>query len=313
MSAGCGRRATPRPAIGAAIAAGLVAFAVPHWAAAAEAAALCGRGPLEILLTNDDGYRSAGIRALRTALLAAGHHVTLAAPDYNASGSAMSFNWGPVRVTTDPQDPSVFGISGTPATSVVLAATALYPDGRRPDLVISGINHGSNSGSLLVLSGTVGAALAGTLMLDPPVPGLAVNALRLHADEAADSAANRAQFEAASRHFTRLLDSVRGWYCEAGKVTLARSVLNVNYPARAIPDVRGVVVARQGSATDLQVRFARIDGDQYKAQVSERATDDARDSDNRRLEDGYVTVTPLTGRIGDDASQRRLERRLRGL
>ncbi len=114
-------------------------------------------------------------------------------------------------------------------------------------------------------------------------------------------------------HFARLLESVRGWYCGAGKVTRARSVLNVNYPARAIADVRGVVVARQGSATDLQVRFARTDGDQYKAQVSERATNDARDSDNRRLEDGYVTVTPLTGRIGDDASHRRLERRLRGL
>jgi len=207
----------------------------------------------------------------------------------------------------------VFGIAGTPATSVVLAATALYPQGRRPDLVISGINHGSNSGSLLVLSGTVGAALAGTLLVEPPLPGLAVNALRLRPDEAADSEANRAQFDAVSRHFARLLESLRGWYCEAGIVTRSRSVLNVNYPARALTDLRGVVVARQGSVTDLQVRFARTDGDQYKAQVSERPTDDARDSDNRRLEDGYVTVTPLTGRIGDDSSQRRLERRLRGL
>jgi 5'/3'-nucleotidase len=312
MSAGPGRRSMPRHAAGAAVA-GFLAVVVPQWTAAAEPAGLCGRGPLEILLTNDDGYQSAGIRALRAALLAAGHRVTLAAPDYNASGSAMSFNWGPVRVTSDPQDASVFGIAGTPATSVVLAATALYPDGRRPDLVISGINHGSNSGSLLVLSGTVGAALAGTLLLDPPVPGLAVNALRLRADEAADSPANRAQFESASRHFARLLDSVRGWYCEAGTVTRARSVLNVNYPARALSDVRGVVVARQGSATDLRVSFARTADDNYKAQVTERATDDERDSDNRRLEDGYVTVTPLTGRIGDDESQRMLARRLRDL
>jgi broad specificity polyphosphatase/5'/3'-nucleotidase SurE len=90
-------------------------------------------------------------------------------------------------------------------------------------------------------------------------------------------------------------------------------VLNVNYPARALSDVRGVVVARQGSATDLRVSFARTADDNYKAQVSERATDDERDSDNRRLEDGYVTVTPLTGRIGDDESQRALARRLRDL
>jgi broad specificity polyphosphatase/5'/3'-nucleotidase SurE len=159
----------------------------------------------------------------------------------------------------------------------------------------------------------VGAALAGTLLVDPPVPGFSVNALRLHTDEAADSAPNRAQFDAVSRHFARLLDAARGWYCEAGVVTRTRSVLNINYPAQPIPDVRGVVVARQGSTTDLQVRFARTADDQYKAQVSETAADDARDSDNRRLEDGYVTVTPLNGRLGDDSSQRRLERRLRAL
>ena len=80
----------------------------------------------------------------------------------------MSFDWGPVRVTRDPDDPSAFAVSGSPATAVVLGASALYPTGRRPDLVISGINHGPNKGSLLVLSGTVGAALAGTLLLDPP-------------------------------------------------------------------------------------------------------------------------------------------------
>jgi 5'-nucleotidase len=313
MSAGPGRGSMPSRAGVALIAVGCLAFGLPRWVAAADPAALCGHGPLEILLTNDDGYQAAGIRALRRALLGAGHHVTLAAPDYNASGSAMSFNWGPVRVTRDPQEASVFGIAGTPATSVVLAATALYPAHHRPDLVISGINHGSNTGSLLVISGTVGAALAGTLLLDPPVPGIAVNALRLHGAEAADSASNRAQFEAVSGHFARLLDSLRGWYCKAGTVTRPRSVLNVNYPARAISDVRGVVVARQGSATDLRIVFGKNPDEQYQAQVSARAPDDARDSDNRRLEDGYVTVTPLNGRIGDEGSQRGLERRLRGL
>lgn len=291
-----------------------LACALPAPVHASEPAQLCSRGPLEILLTNDDGYQSVGIRALRRQLLAAGHRVTLAAPDYNASGSAMSFTWGPVRVTRDPSESSVFGVAATPATSVVLAATALYPEGRRPDLVISGINHGSNSGSLLVLSGTVGAALAGTLLLDPPVPGLAVNALRLRAGEAVDSEANRAQYEAVAGHFARLLDAVRDWYCDGGRVQRARSVLNVNYPARAVTELRGVAVARQGSATDLQLTFVPTADGEYQARASERAIDDARDSDNRLLEDGYVTVTPLDGRLGDDdASDDKLERRLRGL
>ena len=77
-------------------------------------------------------------------------------------------------------------MGGSPATAVVLAATALYPAGRRPDLVVSGINHGTNAGSLLALSGTMGAALAATMLLDPPVPGIAVNAERLAAGQAVD-------------------------------------------------------------------------------------------------------------------------------
>ena len=160
----------------------------------AAAAALCGSGPLEILLTNDDGAGATGLQSLRAGLVAAGHRVTVAAPDRNASGSAMGFTWSEVSVTRDPADPQAFAIGGSPATSVVLGATALYADGRRPDLVISGINHGPNSGALLMLSGTLGAALAATLLLDPPVPGVAVSADRLFADQPVDSAANRAQF-----------------------------------------------------------------------------------------------------------------------
>ena len=308
------RRLMPRRGVSAAAAIGSLAVTLLAHPATAAPAAICGNGPLEILLTNDDGHQSTGIRSLRTQLMAAGHRVTLAAPDHNASGSAMSFTWGPVRVTPDPTEPDVFAVAATPATSVVLATTVLYTDGRRPDLVISGINHGSNAGSLLVLSGTIGAALAGTLLLDPPVPGLAVNAMRGRPGEAVDSPANRAQFDAVAGHFTRLLASVRGWYCDGDTVTRSRTVLNVNYPARAVTELRGTVVAGQGSSTDLRVTFKPTAEGQFQAHTLERATSDARESDNQRLEQGYVTVTPLNGRLGDDsASSRRLERRLRGL
>ena len=278
----------------------------------AGVAALCGAGPLDILLTNDDGAGAAGIRALRAQLVGAGHRVTLVAPDHNASGTGMSFTWGPVRVTRDPDDPSVYAISGSPATAVVLAASALYTDGRRPDLVISGINHGPNKGSLLALSGTVGAALAGTLLLDPPVPGFAVNAERLDPAEPADSPANRAQFEAVGGHFARLVGSTRGWFCEDGVVTRNRTVLNVNYPARPVNELRGSVVADQGSATDLRVAFSATGEGEYRAQSKRADVADGRDSDNHWLDLGYVTVTPVSGAIGDDSVPRGdLKRRLR--
>ena len=278
----------------------------------AGVAALCGAGPLDILLTNDDGAGAAGIRALRAQLVGAGHRVTLVAPDHNASGTGMSFTWGPVRVTRDPDDPSVYAISGSPATAVVLGASALYTDGRRPDLVISGINHGPNKGSLLALSGTVGAALAGTLLLDPPVPGFAVNAERLDPAEPADSPANRAQFEAVGGHFARLVGSTRGWFCEDGVVTRNRTVLNVNYPARPVNELRGSVVADQGSATDLRVAFSATGEGEYRAQSKRADVADGRDSDNHWLDLGYVTVTPVSGAIGDDLVPRGdLKRRLR--
>jgi 5'-nucleotidase len=226
----------------------------------------------------------------------------------------MSFNWGPVRVTRDPDDPSVFAVSGSPATAVTLGASALYPAGRRPDLVISGINHGPNKGSLLVLSGTVGAALAGTLLIDPPVPGFAVNAERLVAAEPADSPANRAQLDAVGAHFARLVGETRGWFCEAGRVARNRTVLNVNYPARRVTDLRGTVVARQGGATDLSIKFTASGPDEYRADARRTDATGGRDSDLHWLELGYVTVTPVSGAIdAGSVSDGNLERRLRGL
>lgn len=316
----------PRPAPRAAVAAqhGLFAIALAAapaicGAAAAPAPAsdaLCGEAPLEILLTNDDGADAAGIRALRAGLAAAGHRVTLAAPDYNASGSALSLTWSPVRVTRDPADPAVFAVGGSPATAVVLAATALYPAGRRPDLVVSGINHGPNAGALLMLSGTLGAALAGTLLLDPPVPGIAVSAERLDAGEPADSATNRGHLDAVGHHVARLVAATRGWFCDGGRVVRGRSVLNVNYPARPVAELRGVAVARQAAVADLRVAFTVAADGRYAATTTRGGAADGRDTDRGLLSQGYVTVTPVSGAIADDAAaapRRRLQRRLRDL
>lgn len=277
-------------------------------------AALCGTAPLDILLTNDDGATATGIRALRSQLVAAGHHVTLAAPDRNASGSSMGFTWGAVRVARDPADPAVFSIGASPATAVVLAATALYPPGKRPDLVVSGINHGPNSGALLMLSGTVGAALAGTMLLDPPVPGISVNAERLQPSEPVDSPANRAHYEAVGAHVAELVAATRGWFCDDGRVQRSRTVLNVNYPARAVAKLRGTVLTRQGAASNLRVNFTTAGDGEYHAQTERNDAADGRDSDNDWLDQGYATVTPVSGNLTDETAPRAsLSRRLRRL
>ena len=291
----------------------LGALAPAHGPAAAERApqaALCGDGPLDILLTNDDGFEAAGIRELYAALRDAGHRVILVAPAANASGTSVSFTWGKVHVVRDPSDPSVFGVGGSPATAVVLGATALYPAGRRPDLVISGINDGTNTGSLLALSGTIGAALAGTMLLDPPVPGFAVNAERPTAPGQAQ-ALPRDHLQQVARHLVRMVGTTRGWFCDRGQVTRATTVLNVNYPARSVSAV-SVRIASQGRTTDLKLAFEPSGDEMYEShRQGEPVAPDAADSDNALLAKGYVTVTPIRAELGGrDEPLRDLQHRL---
>jgi 5'-nucleotidase len=276
-----------------------------------ESPAICGSGPLEILLTNDDGYQAPGIRALYDALRGAGHHVRLFAPATNASGSSVSFTWGGVSVVRDPADANIAGVSATPATSVVLGATALYPPGRKPDLVVSGINDGENTGSLLALSGTVGAALAGTVLLDPPVPGIAVNAER-PATNGAQQALPADRLEHISRHVVQLIAATRTWFCDGRTLARPTTVLNLNYPARPMAAMRGVVVARQGRTTDLHLDFESTGDGTYASRRQPQSTaDDYPDSDVSLFAEGYITVTPISAALGTVAAPvRDLERRL---
>lgn len=301
-----------RTAIAFALLGAVCEIAPVHAAERPAAAALCGSGPLEILLTNDDGVDAPGIRALYARLREAGHHVMLVAPATNASGSSSSFTWAPVRVAQDPVDSSVFGVTGTPATAVVLGATALYPAGVHPDLVISGINDGANVGSLLAMSGTIGAALAGTMLLDPPVPGFAVNADR-PASPQAKATLPADLVDQMALHLTKMLATTRGWFCERGQVVHRRVVLNVNYPAMPIAEVRGVRIASQGRSTDLHIRFERADDGTYVTRRSGATSpQDESESDTALLKRGYVTVTPIDAVLQNrDVPARDLQRRFR--
>lgn len=292
-----------------------IALALLLTPAASAHAALCTTAPLEILLTNDDGIAAPGLAMLRDRLRAQGHRVTVAAPDHNASGSSTSMAWRNVRVTRDPADERSFAIAATPATAVVLAASALYPSGTRPDLVISGINDGDNAGTLLAVSGTVGAALAGTILIDPAVPGLAFNAPRLEHGEPVDSTANRAHLAQATDYFVRFVDAARGWFCNGADIARGRTVLNVNYPALPVDQVRGTLVTGQGRITNLQVQYVDDGNGEYSARIKAIPTaGDDTNSDLARLNAGYVSVTPVTANLDDeDASRRALARRLRKL
>jgi len=136
---------------------------------------------MRILLTNDDGIVSPGIRLFANALREAGHRVFAIAPDTNRSGSSHSihFLWEPLKIKEIEKD--TFSCTGTPVDCVITALLGGIPeicisteDGglnmeKAPDLVLSGINAGANLGTDIVYSGTAAAARQGSFFGIPSV------------------------------------------------------------------------------------------------------------------------------------------------
>ena len=122
--------------------------------------------PLRILISNDDGVFADGIRTLAAAAAARGHEVTVVCPDQerSATGHGLTLQ-APIRAERADElfAPGVtaWACSGTPADCMKLALFELVK--QKPDLVLSGINHGPNLGTDVFCSGTVAAAMEGTL------------------------------------------------------------------------------------------------------------------------------------------------------
>lgn len=231
-----------------------------------------------ILVTNDDGIDSAGIHALVQAMRRIGD-VVVVAPDrqQSAVGHALTVA-SPLRATPFHRDGEVFGyaINGTPADCVKLGVSTLLD--RRPDIVVSGINHGSNTSVNAIYSGTVSAATEGTLM---GIPSMAVSLATF--DHSADmSLAADVAYDVASR----LLD-----------LTLpAGTLLNVNVPPVSKADFRGLRVTRQGHNEWKDAYDVRIDpqGRPYYWLTGEFVTvQELEDGDDAVVANGYAAITPI--------------------
>jgi 5'-nucleotidase len=116
---------------------------------------------MRILLTNDDGIGAVGLQALRTSISRLGGEVYVVAPDRNQSATSHSLSLSqPLWV--DELEDRVFSVQGTPTDCVMLAIRYLLK--RKPDIILSGINHGPNLGDDVSYSGTVAAAIEGTML-----------------------------------------------------------------------------------------------------------------------------------------------------
>jgi 5'/3'-nucleotidase len=238
-----------------------------------------------VLLANDDGYASPGLRAMRAALVGTGAKVVVLAPEteQSASSHALSLH-RPMRLRE--VEPDVFALDGTPADCVYVAlhaGTRVLP--RRPDLVVSGINNGMNLGQDAFYSGTIAAAREGALR---GIPALATSAhLSLPLTSVADLS---------TRVALVLLDEAR----KRG-TPLRGTLLSLNVPEKWSGELRAT---RLGARIyDEIVDFRRDPRGREYLWLGGPGVRHERDAgtDTDAYDDGAASVTPLILDMTDPA------------
>ena len=224
-----------------------------------------------ILVTNDDGYRSEGIRALAAALSPLGD-VTIVAPidEASAIGHALTLR-RPLRL--EHFEPGLYGVDGTPTDCVNIAITQVFK--RLPELIVSGINKGWNLGDDVTYSGTVAGAMEGALL---GVQSLAVSLRQTRGDY---------DFTYAARTAAALAEAL------LLRPLPARTFLNVNVPKGQPRGVRVTVQARRNHVTSVAERHDPKGRPYFWIEEGQNEWEPHDRSDYQVARDGYVSVTPL--------------------
>lgn len=240
-----------------------------------------------ILVTNDDGYASGGLAAAVEVARGFGR-VVVVAPETMQSGMSQAITmYNPLylRRVGREEGLEIYAFSGTPVDCVKMAFDYLLRD-ERIDLVISGINHGSNSAVNVLYSGTMGAAIEGSFYGCPAI-GLSLD------DHAAD-----ADFEASVLYGKQIVGDV----LNAAGLELPLC-LNVNVPVGKPSEVRGVRLCRQNRGFWREEFFRHEDprGREYfwLTGAFVNGEPEAEDTDEWALSHGYVSVVPVQTDLTD--------------
>jgi len=231
-----------------------------------------------ILITNDDGITAPGIRALAEVMSEIGE-VILVAPDSPQSGMghAITIN-KPLRL--DKVDVAggfvAYQSSGTPVDCVKLAVNKILH--RKPDLLVSGINHGSNSSINVIYSGTMSAAMEGGI---EAIPSIGFSLCNTALD---------ASFEAAKIYIRTIVMNVLQHGLTPG------TLLNVNIPDLPAAKIKGIKICRQANAKWVEEFDERLDPNKrkyYWLTGKFENFDNGQDTDEWALANGYVSVVPV--------------------
>ncbi len=255
---------------------------------------------MRILLTNDDGYHAPGMAVLEAIARQLTDDIWVCAPSEEQSGAGHSLTLSrPVRIRQHGE--KRFSCTGTPTDSVMMAVGRLMPE--KPDLILSGVNRGANLGDDVTYSGTVSAAIEGALA---GVPAIALSQVY-----ATEGMADAIPFAVAQAWGEKILRPLLDYSIPP------RTVININFPAVAPDDVKGVRITRQGFHD--YARGTIVEGTDPRGYpyfwfgLHGIEHSPAHDSDLEAIADGYISVTPLQLDLTHDASMASLRTRFAAL
>lgn len=230
---------------------------------------------MKILISNDDGVHAPGLSILAKALSQIAE-ITIVAPDRDRSGASNSLTLQhPLRLRY--LDKGIISVQGTPTDCVHLALTGLLGKDKIPDMVVSGINAGSNLGDDVFYSGTVAAAMEGRFLGIPAIAFSIAGGEPMYYSTAA---------EVAKRLVTLLYE----------KPIPAKTILNVNIPDIAFEDLKGYEVTRLGTRHNADRMMPSKDPRGhtiYWIGSSGKEDDAGKGTDFYAMSQQQVSITPL--------------------
>jgi 5'-nucleotidase len=256
---------------------------------------------MRILLTNDDGINAPGLAVLEAIARELSDDIWVVAPQEEQSGAGHSLTLSrPVRVRR--HDDRRFSVSGTP-TDAVMMALGVVMDGLKPDLILSGVNRGANIAEDVTYSGTVSAAMEGTLA--------GYRSIALSQLYAREGMGDSVPFAAATAWGARVLRPL------IAADMPPRTLINVNFPALAPDAVRGVKVAQQGFHDYGRAKIVKgVDPRGYPYYwfgLGATMTTPGHATDLEAIAEGFITVTPLHLDLTHYASMAMLSTALRDI
>lgn len=243
---------------------------------------------MRILLTNDDGIHAPGFAVLERIAASLSDDIWVVAPAEEQSGAGHSLTLSrPVRLRRISE--RRFACAGTPTDAVMLALAHVMKDSP-PDVILSGVNRGANLAEDVTYSGTVSAAMEGALA--------GVRSIALSQAYSREGMGDTIPFAAAEAWGAKIVAAL------VAQPFASRTLVNVNFPARAPEAVNGVRVCRQGFHDYGRLRIVeRTDPRGYPYfwfGLAPRESTPGHVTDLEAIADGYISVTPLHLDLTDD-------------